>query len=246
MAVQVFRDQEGDYFEWIFSNPDGFVVNSRRNPKPEYMVLHRAICPTVDRYLGLAKHGAFTTRSYIKVCSRSIPELRAWAKSLGAGDFSKHCAHCRALDQGTQEIDAADDNTAALIEHERVQLANGGFPDSETRRAVERAAVAFVWERLEMEGYAVTDHQAASKGYDLVAIKGSQRLCVEVKGTDSSVPRFFLTRNEYRCSQELKGWQLRVVTEARNAPQQHAFSASEMVKVFSLNPMAWECRRVDA
>lgn len=121
------------------------------------------------------------------------------------------------------------------------RLGNRGFPDTDTRKAIETAAVNFVTSKLTSEGFAVLDHQALNLGYDLLAQKGQQTLHVEVKGTDSSFPRFFLTRNEYKCSLIDKNWQLRVVCEARTNPRMLRYSAETMLKQFTLDPLAWEC-----
>ena len=124
---------------------------------------------------------------------------------------------------------------------ERNRLGNRGFPDAATRKAIEIAAVNFVTSKLTAEGFTVIDHQALNLGYDLLAQKGQRTLRVEVKGTDAPFPRFFLTRNEYKCSLIAKDWQLRVVCEARSNPKMLKYSADAMLKQFALDPLAWEC-----
>jgi len=98
VALALFMNKENQYFSWIRANPNGFVLNTTRHPDPKYMVRHRATCATVERYLGLAKPGAFTEREFIKVCSTNVSSLRRWAKANGANQFSAHCSHCKALD----------------------------------------------------------------------------------------------------------------------------------------------------
>lgn len=124
---------------------------------------------------------------------------------------------------------------------EQGRLGNRGFPDAGTRKAIETAAINFVSSRLKAEGFTVSDHQALNLGYDLLAQNGRRSLRVEVKGTDAQFPRFFLTRNEYKCSLIAKDWQLRVVCEARTNPRMHKYSADTMAKQFALDPLAWEC-----
>lgn len=94
MALVIFKNQEKQYFDWIGRHREGYVLNTTRNPSPSYMVLHRATCATVERYLGKAKQGAFTERQFIKVCSTSPSALRRWARANGAADFSAQCSHC--------------------------------------------------------------------------------------------------------------------------------------------------------
>ena len=248
MSAVVFRQQEGEYFDWIFDNPGGYVLNTKRKPDPDYMVLHRATCVTVGRYLGKAKDGGFTDRQYIKVCAKSVPQLRQWARANGASVFSKHCSHCIAPSRlATTKISMQHDEAlAALLNAEQAALSNRGFPDAATRAAVEKAAVDHVQMQLRSEGFRVRDRQKENCGYDLLASKGKTRLLIEVKGTDGHRPRFFLTRNEHRCSLAQAKWQLRIITEARRNPQQHVYSASQMTSAFKLDPMAWECTQVDA
>jgi hypothetical protein len=124
---------------------------------------------------------------------------------------------------------------------ERGRLENRGFPDATTRKAIETAAVNFVTSKLTTEGFTVLDHQTLNLGYDLLAQKGTRALRIEVKGTDSPFPRYFLTRNEYKCSLLAKNWQLRVVCEARTNPRMLKYSAEAMLKQFALDPLAWEC-----
>jgi len=94
VALVLFKNQEPQYFAWIKKHPDGYVLNTTRKPSPGYMVLHRATCATVERYLGKAKPGAFTERQFIKVCSASPTALLRWARANGAADFSARCTHC--------------------------------------------------------------------------------------------------------------------------------------------------------
>ena len=83
------------YRAWWASNRDrGYVVNVRHSLVPSYMVLHRASCWTMapDRYA----RGALTERSYRKVCSVDVANLKLWAKQHGRtdGSFSKYCQIC--------------------------------------------------------------------------------------------------------------------------------------------------------
>ncbi len=232
MPAVAFKEQEGAYFDWIFDNPSGYVLNTPRKPSANYMVLHRATCVTVSRYLGKAKDGGFTDRQFIKVCAKSIPELRQWALAHGAHTFSKHCAHCAALPRlaTAKTTDQRAEDVTSLLNAERATLANRGFPDAATRAAVEKAAIDYVRKQLKSDGFRVADYQKRNCGYDLLASKGKTRLLVEVKGTDGLRPRFFLTRNEYKCSLLEAKWQLRVVTQARRKPSEHIYTAQQMAE----------------
>lgn len=148
-------------------------------------------------------------------------------------------------------IDAYCDNrprheVAGILFLERTDEASvivrgGGFASAETRKAVEKAAVDFVWAHFDRLGYRVHDRQTDNLGYDLLALKGAEALKLEVKGTDASFPRFFLSRNEYKCAQRDPEWRLAVVSSARQSPQLQLMSVSEMEQSYSMDAMAWEC-----
>ena len=122
-----------------------------------------------------------------------------------------------------------------------VDVRGGGFSDPATRRAVELAAVEFVWTHFESLGYTVHDYQRDNLGYDLLAVKPGSTLKLEVKGTDGVAPRFFLTRNERRCAAQDADWRLVMVTSARTAPQLQVLTIQEVERMFNLDPLAWEC-----
>jgi hypothetical protein len=127
------------------------------------------------------------------------------------------------------------------VDMERVQVSGGGFPDSKTREAIEQAAVQFVVKELDGRQYKVEDFQRENRGYDLLAQRPGSRLLVEVKGTDSVYPRFFLTRNENSVGRQDLDWRLFVVCEARSQPRLHEYTYAEMTTQFSMEPLAWQC-----
>lgn len=92
----LFDNNDDKYQNWLVKNPDGYVINVRRSMSPSYRVLHRSWCRTIKNYAGLVGKGAFTERSYIKVCSNEIDDLRNWLRKTGRpnGDFSKECSLC--------------------------------------------------------------------------------------------------------------------------------------------------------
>jgi hypothetical protein len=92
----VFDGNDDAYKAWLVANPDGYVVNTRRNFRPAYMVLHTARCGAVQNYTGVMRKGAFTERTYVKVCARDVNDLRNWVRLHGRrnGEFSKRCERC--------------------------------------------------------------------------------------------------------------------------------------------------------
>ena len=92
-----FLDDDEGYACWIKNNPDGFVLNVRRNPGSSYTVLHRAVCQFIARP---RDDGAYTGRGYRKVVAGKVDELRRYTRSLGRvdGSFSSACGHCDPLE----------------------------------------------------------------------------------------------------------------------------------------------------
>jgi hypothetical protein len=124
---------------------------------------------------------------------------------------------------------------------EGVRVSGGAFPDSKTRDAIEAAAVNFVLAELSRRKYAVEDCQRENRGYDLLATKRGSRILVEVKGTDSAHPQFFLTRNEDKVGALETEWRLFVVCEARTTPSLHEYTYPAMLRKFDRQPLAWQC-----
>jgi hypothetical protein len=82
-------DDDAGYLQWLIAHPDGFVINTERNPRPTYVVLHRASCPTIS---GDPAHGAQWTHDYIKVCGNRS-ELEEFA-TREVGGAVQPCGIC--------------------------------------------------------------------------------------------------------------------------------------------------------
>lgn len=122
-----------------------------------------------------------------------------------------------------------------------VRVIGGGFADAETRREIELAAISYATGQLERRGFCVFDRQRENRGYDLYATSATDSLKVEVKGTDSAEPRFFLSRNEWKCSASEPDWLLMVVCQARSNPSLLEYTAKQLRQRFKMDPLAWEC-----
>jgi len=97
MNLVEFSENEKEFQAWLAQNPDGFVINTRRNRPPSYMVLHRATCSKIWEYNRMARPGGFTERNHIKICSSTKRNLSDWVKLNGRSDgsFSKRCSFCK-------------------------------------------------------------------------------------------------------------------------------------------------------
>ncbi len=92
--MKLFSKDDEAYLAWLAENPAGYVINVRAVHDTNYVVLHAAHCPHISRTLNPA--GAFTSRSYRKICVSESDDLAAAARKLGRpdGSFSKRCQTC--------------------------------------------------------------------------------------------------------------------------------------------------------
>ena len=104
-STNVFDGDDAGFLAWLAGSPAGFVVNTRRQPDPQYMVLHRASCHHINRYTAGSSSGGFTERAYIKVCAGSIEALQEWVRYNGRSDgtFSNECGSCKPLSGNQRE-----------------------------------------------------------------------------------------------------------------------------------------------
>jgi hypothetical protein len=88
--MQLFRDDDQAYVRWRAANPEGFVVNSYREPSAKYLMLHRATCGHIASHKSEPWHW---TRDWVKVCAPGRDELELWARR-DLGGAVKECLHC--------------------------------------------------------------------------------------------------------------------------------------------------------
>jgi len=89
VGVQCFIDDDCGYLRWLEEHSDEFVLNAERIPKPGYLVLHRASCPTISR---LQPGATRWTGDYIKFCGRRA-ELETHARHEVGGE-PRSCGIC--------------------------------------------------------------------------------------------------------------------------------------------------------
>ncbi|MCE9662189.1 DUF3883 domain-containing protein [Halomonas sp. M5N1S17] len=121
-----------------------------------------------------------------------------------------------------------------------VDISAPSFPDVETRKKIELAAIQYVTAHYEEMGYSITDRQKDNCGYDLLSESADETLKIEVKGTSTAEKRFFISRNERSKSADPL-WRLAIVTSALNNPSLEIFNSSEMEKLFTFDALCWEC-----
>jgi len=84
----MFQDDDDAFFEWLEANPDGYFINTERNPKPNYLVLHQPQCPHFK-----GGGNVHWTKDYVKVCSADRGELEEWALNTVGGEVTL-CRSC--------------------------------------------------------------------------------------------------------------------------------------------------------
>ncbi|MBY4606376.1 DUF3883 domain-containing protein [Rhizobium sp. 9T] len=114
-----------------------------------------------------------------------------------------------------------------------------GFGTPEHRKKVEKAAEASVIAYYRAKGFDYEDCTKINCGYDFLFSKGPEAIHVEVKGTASDTPAFFLTRNEHDTGYlNDPQWRLAMVTGALSAkPKLIVFDAMQLKKAFDLTPL---------
>ncbi len=85
----LFVDDDRGYLQWLSAHPDGFVVNTYRQPSPRYLRLHSAAYRMIN---GDPANGRRWTADYIKVCG-TRRELETWAATVVGGQVQP-CALC--------------------------------------------------------------------------------------------------------------------------------------------------------
>lgn len=99
-----------------------------------------------------------------------------------------------------------------LEEDLRSVEAVAGYADPITNAEVESAAVSTVTMWYQDRGWRVRSVEPENLGYDLVCTQGGNEEHVEVKGTQGHIPSYFMTANEYECSENDPLFILCVVT----------------------------------
>ena len=97
--AKIFDHDEDGFLQWTCNNPNGFVANFKRHHDPNYVVLHKGCCHTMQRHRNIEWNpGGFTERDFLKACSTSVDDLDDYlAKKMRMKKpvFTKCCFFCR-------------------------------------------------------------------------------------------------------------------------------------------------------
>ena len=81
--MERFQDDDDGYESWLAVHPDLFVLNTARNPAPNYLMLHRATCRTIAGAPAIVRRTRWTGE-YIKFCGQRA-ELEDFARTSVGG-----------------------------------------------------------------------------------------------------------------------------------------------------------------
>jgi len=227
-----------DYIRTKHNEVRGLALRLDINPDaPDVIIFGTG--PRIKKRAQLFLDSGRAVPAYVKRDSGKweyLGEYRATAIRRDKATIDKYTARRRGYTGGVSGVLFLESTAEP-----KVQVSGGGFADPESRREIEAAAIKFVTCELERRGFRVEDHQRENRGYDLLAVSPSGKWLVEVKGTDSVEPRFFLTRNERRCADGCPEWRLFVVCSARATPSLIEYTTEQMYRAFTLDALAWEC-----
>lgn len=78
---KLFHNEANDdaYWEWMRLNPNGYIVNPKKNPKTNDFKYHRPMCMHIaDR----SPKFSFVTKGKRKICSNDLKEVLAELKKF--------------------------------------------------------------------------------------------------------------------------------------------------------------------
>ena len=117
--MEIFRDNDKLYLDWTAENPDGYVINCRRNPTEKYLILHASSCHKISTSDDKKDKNQFTGGSYIKVCASREDEIKVWIESIFGAVVPKRCSYCEPIfSESNTELDRlADDDLGSTHPH---------------------------------------------------------------------------------------------------------------------------------
>jgi hypothetical protein len=133
-VLEIFR-QDKSYLAWLNAHPEGLVVNTRRDFSPDYAILHRATCPSIQDMRGDYRDDPFTGHDYVKVCANGLEQLDSWHQQHGIGAL-KPCERCRPDEAGSYWVLVCNPRSWAVDRflEQRIERDTWGIRQSDQRR----------------------------------------------------------------------------------------------------------------
>jgi organic hydroperoxide reductase OsmC/OhrA len=90
ISLHRFVDDDEGYLNWVASNADGYVLNTARASRRDYLVLHRADCAKMS---GEPPNGGNWTSAMVKICSMNPVDIDGWCRRV-VGGLPSRCTDC--------------------------------------------------------------------------------------------------------------------------------------------------------
>jgi len=103
----IIINDDAAYVSWLSRHRQGFVVDAKRKPIRNHLVLHRSNCPIIKPH----KRARLTSGAHLKACSADISELEAWAEEQTGGGLTG-CVECQSYED--ESPDGVHDERGAL------------------------------------------------------------------------------------------------------------------------------------
>ena len=117
-----------------------------------------------------------------------------------------------------------------------------GFHPDENKR-VDRAALKFVINKYQSEGWKVTNIEYRNIGYDLCCKRFNQKEHVAVKGLTRIVSKFAVTQNELQAAEEDPDHLFCIVHDAlQRKPKEKKYTYKELKEYYNCKPLAYTCK----
>lgn len=179
-------------------------------------------------------------REFISYAIRNTAQRRKMMRAHSQGFISYLSQYCKKqIPNPSYVFDEEVEFDHDLTVDEKGRNAGGGFGSSETNRKVEQAAIAYVTDNYEKNGWSVKSIESEKRGFDLLCTKDEVQEHVEVKGVQGDFVSFIITTGEVKQSQTNKNFVLCVVTSALTAPKLHKFTAKEFHDLFILETVSY-------
>jgi hypothetical protein len=124
----------------------------------------------------------------------------------------------------------------------RLKQLGARFGEAEENKLVEEAAIGFVRQRYESEGWQVHSVEREQRGFDLECRKGKFAEDVEVKGVRGAAQSFIITSGEVTQARVNGSFILMVVTLALSeSPIMFRYSGQDFLNKFEVSPRAISC-----
>jgi len=216
----------------------GLAITTKKNPEAPAIIVV-GIGPRIESNARLLSETTSAVPVYIKQATNkwSYAGMYKFKNYLqDEKSIKKYCNYKNSNDvSGIIFLEQANND----LQNELKKSLNIG-----SKKKSEEAAINFVIEYYERQGYRVIDRQKENVGYDLLLEKNKVTvLKLEVKGTSTLNKKFFLTRNE-KISSVSPNWRLVLVRDVLNKPIMDIYTKTDLEKKFFFDCLVWECNEL--